>query len=460
MASRDSLWWRDVLLDGGDAMMMWKPTFFSRLGWGFRLVWRTMLVQLVLGGLGFLLIVAISSLAVVLGTSSGVLLFVTVVIGGLLSLLIPFFVGAALLAASAAALEGEGQVAVRAALCAGWRRLPVLANTTVLLMLCALPLLALAGGAAMFHPLLMLLLMVPMVWIGVRLLMVSPVVVLEDVSPWQGVRRAWALSDGCFWRMFGNLLLLMVLMMLLSVVFFLLALALGAGGIAGSLGLMAQGGAMPSMMAGGVGMVLMVALLVGGVLLIQMTGTLLIMAFALLFYGEQRHAEDSAIERWQAAPAAAKLQWKICWGWMLLLALAQGVAAIMAPDIAPGISQSYVATTTSTTVSSTVRQPQPKRSVAKAAASAKKPAHTLLERQRIVAFDVMQQVGSHQQIRRRESQRLVSQLYQRYPKDAWVLQARGWLLYRSGKLAQARSMMVEACRFGAASACLLAQEVK
>jgi hypothetical protein len=45
------------------------------------------------------------------------------------------------------------------------------------------------------------------VWVSVRILFVAPVLVLEDAPVWSSIGRAWRLTRGSFWRIFGiNLL--------------------------------------------------------------------------------------------------------------------------------------------------------------------------------------------------------------------------------------------------------------
>lgn len=49
------------------------------------------------------------------------------------------------------------------------------------------------------------------VWVSVRLLFVAPVLVLEDARVWSSIGRAWRLTRGSFWRIFGINLLAQVI---------------------------------------------------------------------------------------------------------------------------------------------------------------------------------------------------------------------------------------------------------
>jgi Membrane domain of glycerophosphoryl diester phosphodiesterase len=74
----------------------------------------------------------------------------------------------------------------------------------------------------------LLLLVIPGVWLAVKLSMVFPVVVFERKGPFGAVGRSWALTRGNWWRTFGTLLVVFLIT-------FVLQLVLG-GLVAGILG--------------------------------------------------------------------------------------------------------------------------------------------------------------------------------------------------------------------------------
>ncbi|MCC2308779.1 glycerophosphoryl diester phosphodiesterase membrane domain-containing protein [Cellulomonas sp. zg-Y338] len=57
-----------------------------------------------------------------------------------------------------------------------------------------------------------LLLLAATVWLSVRMLLVTPALMLEGGAFWATVRRGWKLSRGSFWRLFGIYLLVQVIM--------------------------------------------------------------------------------------------------------------------------------------------------------------------------------------------------------------------------------------------------------
>ncbi|MCJ8190212.1 hypothetical protein [Sphingomicrobium aestuariivivum] len=57
---------------------------------------------------------------------------------------------------------------------------------------------------------LVLALMAFLIWVAVRMSLFTPVIAAEDKGPVAVIRRAWALSGGHFWRLFGFFLLLVI----------------------------------------------------------------------------------------------------------------------------------------------------------------------------------------------------------------------------------------------------------
>ena len=75
----------------------------------------------------------------------------------------------------------------------------------------------------------LLALIVPGIWIAVKLSMVFPAVVFERTGPFAAIGRSWALTKGNWWRVFGTLLVVFLIT-------FVLQLVLGGvvGGILGA----------------------------------------------------------------------------------------------------------------------------------------------------------------------------------------------------------------------------------
>lgn len=117
---------------------------------------------------------------------------------------------------------------VREAIAQAARRMPVLLGAAILIglavALALLPLFALAGPAAgagagaRVAPSPVLLLVLPVIlFIGVRLQMMSAVAAVERTGVLGVIRRSWQLTRGHFWKILAFLLLLIVLFVVLSV---------------------------------------------------------------------------------------------------------------------------------------------------------------------------------------------------------------------------------------------------
>jgi hypothetical protein len=65
-------------------------------------------------------------------------------------------------------------------------------------------------------------------WLGVRLALATPALVLEDLGIVRSLRRSWGLTSGLFWRTFG---ILAVSSLLIGIVQYILSLVLQIGGM-------------------------------------------------------------------------------------------------------------------------------------------------------------------------------------------------------------------------------------
>jgi hypothetical protein len=65
-------------------------------------------------------------------------------------------------------------------------------------------------------------------WLGIRLVLATPALVLEDLGVVASLRRSWRLTPGLFWRTFG---ILVVSSLLIGIVQYVLSLAFQLGGM-------------------------------------------------------------------------------------------------------------------------------------------------------------------------------------------------------------------------------------
>lgn len=427
-------------------MISWKRTIPARVVMGVRLLWRTMLLQLVLA----LLAAAVMGGAVALtGLSAGHLLLegsllalAAPAIGTLLTLLTQMVLGAALFAGLWLALRGPGQVAVGEALRIGWRRWPVAANSALLLTLMVGGLLALLGAlAAMLHPVVLLGLL-PLVWVLLRLATVPVAAVVEDCSPLSVLRSSWRRSAGFCWSIIGSGLLLVLLTILLDLLLFILIGGAGraalpatlAGGTPNPMGLM-------MMVAGTMGMAILL------IVLIHLQAMVWMAALLVLFHAEQRAgAEGGGDATQQVPPASPRSQQIIAWGWVVLLSAAPVLAFLIVGPQAGGM------------VTTRVTPPAPHPPLNRHAPRIHHYARPPTAKRPPMPTEKAQKAALFRALRRGELQRasqLLAPLLRRHPDDPWLLQAEGWRLYRSGRKAEAAAVMARACRRGATEACLL-----
>lgn len=74
-------------------------------------------------------------------------------------------------------------------------------------------------------------LVIPGVWLAVKLSMAFPAIVFERAGPLAGIGRSWTLTRGAWWRTFGTLVVIFLITWVMQIV-----LAAIAGGIAGGAG--------------------------------------------------------------------------------------------------------------------------------------------------------------------------------------------------------------------------------
>ncbi len=428
-------------------MLAWKRSFLARLGMGFRLIWRTALLQLVLGLMAAAVmgLIGFSMRGVAMG--GGAISSVAIAsVGVLLSLLLQVVAGVVFVGGMLLATEKPGQVPVRLALALGWRRWPVAANSALLLTLLATVALGLVGAlTAMLQQPALLLLALPLLWLGLRLATLPMVTIIEDVTPLAAIRRAWRISQGFCWPMLGNGLLLALLAVVVVVAILFL---LGGTGIAALASALASGHA-PSMMSA-----LMTAGAMGvGILLVIVVDLLamqLVTALIVLFYREQcwEQGEQGALPTAGAVPPVA--QKVIAWGWMGLIALVPVAGYLFGGQLGGGMVMPPRATTPPPRAMA--RHPRPPAAPARPAVRKPAASKMTLAQQKVAIFQALR----HGNLARAEQR--FGPLLRQHPEDGWLLQAEGWLLYRGGKRAQAVKVMAHACRRGVMEACLLAKE--
>jgi len=275
------------------------------------------------------------------------------------------------------------------------------------------------------------------------------VAMMEEGSPLALLRRGWQLSSGFWFSIVGNMLLLMLLLPLLQFLLVGAGYLAGAGSVglwlmqaqSGIQQLLTQGSLPPNL---GYGLVLIVILFALLFVLIQAVSMMIITAFCVLYYGEQRAAQD-AHGRWQVAQQAPRMQW-----YLMLLGMV-ALAAVLAASEMQMLQQATVAVQSSSVSQSRVtRSPSVARRVAPPATVAPRPRtadQPSLAQRKARLFARWEDRGFADQE--------VASLYRSHPDDRWLMQAQAWSWYRLGRTSEAKTLMKKACRKGAAAACLL-----
>jgi hypothetical protein len=132
-------------------------------------------------------------------------------------------------------------------------------------------------------------------WLGVRLALATPALVLEDLRVIGSLRRSWGLTAGLFWRTFG---ILTVSSLLIGVVQYLLSMVLQIGGmlLGLALGTMLDSGSDSDSL---VGVVAAASSVVGGLVSGMVTQPFLAAVAALLYTDSRIRKEgfDLALAR-------------------------------------------------------------------------------------------------------------------------------------------------------------------
>jgi len=308
--------------------MMWEPTLLSRLGWGFKLFGRTMLVQTVAG----LLVIVLFTLAGLLASlSPAASVFVSVI----LSLLLTAWLYQVLIVSFARSMAENGMPPLVPCLQDGLARLPVMGNAMLLLMLLSIPLMIVIALLGMLHPLASLLGTLVFLWLALRTFTLICVVTMEEVGPWEALKLAWRRSAGFELRMLGNALFLALLFVLFSALLSGLFMLIGLSGMVQQLALQVQAGGVadPAMLLMSLDVSALIAMggFVLGALLLELLMLAFIMAYSFFFYIEQKTEHDGSKPEWQSAGMAERKQWVIYLSLVGLLAILPTVAVALAP---------------------------------------------------------------------------------------------------------------------------------
>lgn len=135
-----------------------------------------------------------------------------------------------------------------------------------------------------------------MLWLGIRLALATPALVLEDLRVIASLRRSWGLTAGLFWRTFG---ILTVSSLLIGVVQYLLSMVLQLGGMFLGFALASMLGSSGSDSDALVGIAAGVSSVVGGLVSGMLTQPFLAAVAALLYTDSRIRKEgfDLALAR-------------------------------------------------------------------------------------------------------------------------------------------------------------------
>lgn len=157
-----------------------------------------------------------------------------------------------------------------------------------------------APAAGVLGVVAVLCLAVATTWLGIRLALATPALVLEDLGVIASLRRSWRLTPGLFWRTFG---ILLASSMLIGIVQYVLSFALQLGG-------MVLGVALDSMVNGAgaetvAGLVVAGASVLGSLLSGVLTQPFLAAVLALLYTDARIRKEGFDLALARAAADAA-----------------------------------------------------------------------------------------------------------------------------------------------------------
>jgi len=335
---------------------MWDATLFSRFVWSIKLFGRTIMVQLVVG----LVVLVLGIICGILAPVAPALIVFVMVVGYLLFV---SWMIQVLMAAFAHCMSTDESPPLKTTLRGGLGRLPVMGNAMLLVMLIFAPLGLAVSLLGQIHPLVSFIGMLVIWWFSLRLYTLAGVVAMEDVGPWQAIKRSWQLSSGFVLRMLGNALFLALIFVVLMLILVGISWLTGLSGVTQQMSAMANsavaaGGpaADPMSMLFGMGSAawLPFGILIVGGLLLEVLISVLMMAYSFFFYVEQKMAHDGGTPKWQPAGMADRKQWVLYLALVGLLALAPSLAVALAPptvenEPARAISQAPQSTSPKTT---------------------------------------------------------------------------------------------------------------
>ncbi|MDF2146538.1 glycerophosphoryl diester phosphodiesterase membrane domain-containing protein [Knoellia sp. p5-6-4] len=264
----------------------------------------------VLGAVGYVVATSLESgdaldlfLALGLTSSAAALLFLSSATSIALSGILAYPVGEAVLGRNVTMGETWGRTRRFLPRLVGLCAILVVPPTVVFGLLVALAIWGFVDGApaaGVLGVVAVLCLAVATTWLGIRLALATPALVLEDLGVIASLRRSWRLTPGLFWRTFG---ILLASSMLIGVVQYVLSFALQLGG-------MVLGLALDSMVSGGgaeaaAGLVVAGASVLGSLLSGVLTQPFLAAVLALLYTDARIRKEGFDLALARAAADAA-----------------------------------------------------------------------------------------------------------------------------------------------------------
>lgn len=271
-----------------------------------------LLVIGVLGAVGWLVATSLRSddaldlfLALGLTSALAALLFVSSATSIALSGILAYPVGEAVLGRNASMGETWRRTRRFVPRLLGLCAILVVPPTVVFAALVALAVWGFTGGAPALGALgvvVVLCVAVATTWLGIRLALATPALVLEDLGVLGSLRRSWRLTPGLFWRTFG---ILLASSLLVSIVQYVLSLAVQLGGMLLGFALGSMSSSQNGEMAAGV--VAAGATVLGSLLSGVLTQPFLAAVLALLYTDARIRKEGFDLALARAAAESARL---------------------------------------------------------------------------------------------------------------------------------------------------------